>query len=124
VRSETLAAQAAWQHVRDAGATERLTTVNPGAIIGPALSNDHSYSLQAIQRLLAGIPAAPRLGFTFVDVRDVADLHIRALSAPAAGGERFIATDRFLRLGKSRRSSVSGSARPRGRCQAGSRRTC
>jgi nucleoside-diphosphate-sugar epimerase len=40
------------------------------------------------------------LGFTFVDVRDVADLHIRALSPPAAGGERFIATDRFLRLGK------------------------
>jgi nucleoside-diphosphate-sugar epimerase len=99
VRSKTLAEQAAWQHVRDAGRTERLTTVNPGAIIGPALSSDHSYSLQAIQRLLAGIPAAPRLGFAFVDVRDVADLHIRALDAPAAGGERFIATDRFLWLG-------------------------
>jgi nucleoside-diphosphate-sugar epimerase len=100
VRSKTIAEQAAWQHVRDAGATERLTTVNPGAIIGPALSNDHSYSLQTIQRLLAGIPAAPRLGFTFVDVRDVASLHIGALVAPAAGGERFIATDRFLWLGE------------------------
>jgi dihydroflavonol-4-reductase len=99
VRSKTLAEQAAWQHVRDAGAEERLTTVNPGAIIGPALSGDHSYSLQAIQRLLGGMPAAPRLGFTFVDVRDVADLHIRALTAPQAGGERFIATDRFLWLG-------------------------
>jgi nucleoside-diphosphate-sugar epimerase len=54
--------------------------------------------LQAIQRLLEGMPAAPRLGFTFVDVRDVADLHIRALTSPAAGGERFIATDRFLWL--------------------------
>jgi dihydroflavonol-4-reductase len=100
VRSKTLAEQAAWQHVRTAGAEERLTTVNPGAIIGPTLSDDHSYSLQAIQRLLAGMPAAPRLGFTFVDVRDVADLHIRAMSAPAAGGERFIATDRFLWLGE------------------------
>jgi nucleoside-diphosphate-sugar epimerase len=96
VRSKTLAERAAWQHVRSVGAEDRLATINPGAIIGPALNDDHSYSLQAIQRLLAGMPAAPRLGFTFVDVRDVADLHIRALTDPAAGGERFIATDRFL----------------------------
>jgi nucleoside-diphosphate-sugar epimerase len=98
VRSKTLAEQAAWQHVRAAGAEDRLATINPGAIIGPALSDDHSYSLQAVQRLLAGMPAAPRLGFTFVDVRDVADLHVRALTDPAGGGERFIATDRFLWL--------------------------
>jgi dihydroflavonol-4-reductase len=96
VRSKTLAEQAAWQHARAAGAEDRLATINPGAIIGPALNDDHSYSLQTIQRLLAGMPAAPRLGFTFVDVRDVADLHIRALTDPAGGGERFIATDRFL----------------------------
>ena len=96
VRSKTLAEQAAWQHMRTAGAEDRLATINPGAIIGPALNDDHSYSLQAIQRLLTGMPAAPRLGFTFVDVRDVADLHIRALTDPAAGGQRFIATDRFL----------------------------
>jgi dihydroflavonol-4-reductase len=96
VRSKTLAERAAWQHVRSVGAEDRLATINPGAIIGPAVNDDHSYSLQAIQRLLAGMPAAPRLGFTFVDVRDVADLHIRALTDPAAGGERFIATDRFL----------------------------
>lgn len=44
------------------------------------------------------MPATPRLGFTFVDVRDVADLHIRALTDPAGGGQRFIATDRFLWL--------------------------
>jgi dihydroflavonol-4-reductase len=96
VRSKTLAEHAAWQHVRSVGAEDRLAVINPGAIIGPALSDDHSYSLQAIQRLLAGMPAAPRLGFSFVDVRDVADLHIRALTDPAGGGERFIATDRFL----------------------------
>jgi nucleoside-diphosphate-sugar epimerase len=98
VRSKTLAEQAAWEHVDNAGARERLTTVNPGAIIGPALSDDHSYSLQAIERLLDGMPAAPRLGFTFVDVRDVADLHIRAMTTPEAGGQRFIATDRWLWL--------------------------
>jgi dihydroflavonol-4-reductase len=96
VRSKTIAEQAAWHHVREAGAEDRLATINPGAIIGPALSDEHSYSLQTIQRLLAGMPATPRLGFTFVDVRDVADLHIRALTDPAGGGERFIATDRFL----------------------------
>jgi dihydroflavonol-4-reductase len=98
VRSKTLAERAAWEQVRAVGAEDRLATINPGAIVGPALNTDHSYSLQTIQRLLSGMPAAPRLGFTFVDVRDVADLHIRALTDPAAGGERFIATDRFLWL--------------------------
>ncbi|HWG08614.1 MAG TPA: aldehyde reductase [Solirubrobacteraceae bacterium] len=96
VRSKTIAERAAWDRVRAAGAESRLATVNPGAIIGPALSDDRSYSLQAIERLLNGMPAVPRLGFVFVDVRDVADLHIRAMTAPAAGGGRFLAVDRFL----------------------------
>ncbi len=60
------------------------------------LSEDHSYSLQVIERLLRGMPGVPRIGFSFVDVRDVADLQIRAMTAPEAGGERFIATERFL----------------------------
>jgi len=96
VRSKTLAERAAWDHVRAAGAEDRLATVQPGAIIGPVLNDDHSFSLQAVQRLLDGMPAIPRLGFTFVDVRDVADLHIRAMTDPAAAGERFLATDQFL----------------------------
>jgi dihydroflavonol-4-reductase len=98
VRSKTIAERAAWDHVEAAGAKEKLASVNPGAIIGPVLSDDRSYSLQAIERLLNGMPAAPRLGFTFVDVRDVADLHIRAMTDPAATGERFLAVDRFLWL--------------------------
>jgi dihydroflavonol-4-reductase len=96
VRSKTLAERAAWDHVKETGAENRLAVINPGAIIGPALNDDHSYSLEVIQRLLNGMPAMPRLGFTFVDVRDVADLHIRALADPVAGGERFIAADRWL----------------------------
>jgi nucleoside-diphosphate-sugar epimerase len=96
VRSKTIAERAAWDHVSAAGAENRLATVNPGAIIGPVLNDDHSFSLQSVQRLLDGMPAIPRLGFTFVDVRDVADLHIRALTDPAAGGQRFLATDEFL----------------------------
>jgi nucleoside-diphosphate-sugar epimerase len=96
VRSKTIAERAAWELVREAGAEDRLAVVNPGAIIGPPLTGDRSTSLQAIQRLLDGMPAMPRLGFTFVDVRDVADLHLRAMTDPAAGGERFIAADEFL----------------------------
>jgi nucleoside-diphosphate-sugar epimerase len=96
VRSKTIAERAAWDHVRARGAESRLAVVNPGAIIGPVLSDDRSFSLQVIERLLNGMPAMPRLGFVFVDVRDVADLQIRAMTAPSAGGERFLAVDRFL----------------------------
>jgi dihydroflavonol-4-reductase len=96
VRSKTIAERAAWEHVRARGAESRLAVVNPGAIVGPVLSADRSFSLQVVERLLNGMPAMPRLGFVLVDVRDVADLHIRAMTAPAAGGERFLAVDRFL----------------------------
>lgn len=99
-RSKTIAEQAAWNFMRERGATEKLATVNPGAIIGPALSEDRSFSLQAIERLLGGMPGVPRIGFSFVDVRDVADLEIRAMTAPEAGGERFVAVDRFMWMGE------------------------
>ena len=95
-RSKTIAERAAWDFVDERGASEKLATVNPGAIIGPVLSDDHSFSLQAIERLLRGMPGVPRIGFSFVDVRDVVDLEIRAMTSPEAGGERFIATERFL----------------------------
>ena len=96
-RSKTIAELAAWDFVRERGATEKLATVNPGAIIGPVLGEgDRSFSLQAIERLLGGMPGAPRIGFSFVDVRDVADLEIRAMTAPEAGGERFVATQSFM----------------------------
>jgi len=95
-RSKTIAEQAAWDFVREQDATERLATVNPGAIVGPVLSDDRSYSIESIARLLRGMPGVPRIGFSFVDVRDVADLEIRAMADPEAGGERFIAADRFM----------------------------
>jgi dihydroflavonol-4-reductase len=96
VRSKTIAERAAWDLVRERGEEDRLSVVNPGAIVGPVLNDDLSYSLQAVQRLLEGQPGVPRLGFGFVDVRDVADLEIRAMTAPEAGGERFIAATQFL----------------------------
>jgi dihydroflavonol-4-reductase len=96
LRSKTIAERAAWDLVRDRGEQDRLAVVNPGAILGPVLKDDLSYSLQSVQRLLEGVPGAPKLGFSVVDVRDVADLEIRAMTAPEAGGERFIAATRFL----------------------------
>jgi nucleoside-diphosphate-sugar epimerase len=99
-RSKTIAERAAWDLVRERGATKKLATVNPGAIVGPLLSDDRSFSLQAIERLLRGMPGVPRIGFSFVDVRDVVDLELRAMTTPEAGGERFIATTRFLWMGE------------------------
>ncbi len=96
VRSKTIAERAAWDLVRERGEEDRLAVVNPGAIIGPVLNDDLSYSLQSVKRLLDGMPGVPRLGFSMVDVRDVADLEIRAMTAPEAGGERFIAATQFL----------------------------
>lgn len=97
-RSKTIAERAAWDFMAERGATEQLATVNPGAIVGPVLSEDRSYSLQAIERLLDGMPGVPRIGFSFVDVRDVADLEIKAMTDPAAGGQRFVAIERFMWL--------------------------
>jgi len=96
VRSKTIAERAAWELVEERGERDRLTTINPGAILGPLLGRDASFSLQVIERLLKGTPGAPRIGFSFVDVRDVAKLHVDAMSAGQAGGERFIAVAEFL----------------------------
>jgi nucleoside-diphosphate-sugar epimerase len=95
-RSKTIAERAAWDFVAERGETEKLAVVNPGGILGPLLGDGRSYSLEMVARLLRGIPGTPRLGFNIVDVRDVADLHVKAMTAPEAGGERFIAVARFL----------------------------
>jgi dihydroflavonol-4-reductase len=94
-RSKTIAERAAWEFVGELGQTEKLAVINPGAILGPVLSEDRSFSIEIIERLLKGLPGAPRIGFNIVDVRDVADLQLRAMSAPEAGGERFAAVTSF-----------------------------
>jgi dihydroflavonol-4-reductase len=74
-------------------------TVQPGAIIGPVLGRDRSYSLQAVERMLSGrMPGLPALGFSFIDVRDVAALEVEAMTAPEAAGQRLIAAGQFLWL--------------------------
>ena len=92
VKSKTLAELAAWDFVAAEGGGLELATVNPVGVLGPVLGPQTSASLEVLRRLLAGsIPGTPRLSFAFVDARDVADLHLRALTDPAAAGERFIA---------------------------------
>jgi nucleoside-diphosphate-sugar epimerase len=84
-RSKTLAEQGAWELIKTAGGKTTLATVNPALVLGPVLSADFSDSVQVVERLLSGkVPGVPRLGFNIVDVRDVADLHIRAMTDPMA----------------------------------------
>ena len=92
VKSKTLAERAAWDFIAKEGGSLELSVVNPVAVFGPVLGPDYSTSILLIQRLMSGtVPGSPRLSFGVVDVRDVADLHIRAMTHPAAKGERFLA---------------------------------
>jgi dihydroflavonol-4-reductase len=97
IKSKTIAERAARDWMRENGGAMEFVSVNPAAVLGPVLSADFSTSIQLVQRLLDGsIPGTPRIGFAVVDVRDLADLHVRALERPGIDGERFIAAGRFL----------------------------
>ncbi len=96
-KSKTIAERAAWDYVNGEGKGLELVAINPTGILGPALSKDVSTSLEIPIRLMNGkTPGLPRIGFSFVDVRDVAACHIAAMERPAAAGERFLATEGFL----------------------------
>lgn len=97
-KSKTLAERAAWHFIESeganrAGAALELATVNPVAIYGPVLGPGLSTSVELVRRLLDGaLPGVPRVASAVVDVRDVADLHLLAMTSPAAAGERFLAS--------------------------------
>jgi nucleoside-diphosphate-sugar epimerase len=92
VKSKTLAERAAWDFVAREGGALELSVVNPVVVFGPVLGPDFSTSVLLVQRLMDGaLPGCPKLYFGVVDVRDVADLHLRAMTRPAARGERFLA---------------------------------
>jgi nucleoside-diphosphate-sugar epimerase len=92
VKSKTLAERAAWDFLAREGGALELSVVNPVAVLGPVLGPDFATSIQLVKRMLdGGMPGCPRLVFGVVDVRDVADLHLRAMNDPAARGERFLA---------------------------------
>jgi nucleoside-diphosphate-sugar epimerase len=91
VRSKALAERAAWDFMAAEGGRLELSTINPAGIFGPVLGTDSSSSIELVTRLMRGMPGCPRLYFGVVDVRDVADHQLRAMTEPAAKGERFIA---------------------------------
>ena len=91
---KTRAERLAWQMAKEHGL--ELTTIHPGAIIGPALDEHASISIGLVTGLLAGkVPAMPSNGFSIIDVRDVSALHVAALENPATIGERYLATSDY-----------------------------
>lgn len=92
IKSKTLAERAAWDFMAKEGKALELSVINPVAVLGPVLGPDYSGSVTIVQRLMDGaVPGCPKLYFGVVDVRDVADLHVRAMTHPLAKGERFLA---------------------------------
>jgi dihydroflavonol-4-reductase len=91
VKSKAIAERAAWDFIAREGNGLELAVINPAGIFGPALTADPSSSLDLIRRLMTGMRRCPMLFFTVVDVRDVADLHLRAMTSHEAAGQRFIA---------------------------------
>ena len=99
IQSKTVAERAARDWVAQEGGAVEYCSINPSVVLGPVWSRDYSASLVIVKKLLDGsMGATPDIGFGIVDVRDVADLHVRALKAPSMAGERFIASGRFMKL--------------------------
>lgn len=90
-RSKTIAERAAWDFMNSEGGDTELVVANPTFILGPPLTAETGSSMHLIKAMFSGeMSVAPRHRFGIVDVRDVADLHIRAMAAPGAAGKRFI----------------------------------
>jgi dihydroflavonol-4-reductase len=99
IQSKTIAEHAAREWVAKEGAGIEFCSINPSVVLGPVWSRDYSASVVIVKKLLDGsLGACPDIGFGIVDVRDVADLHVRALTASGLAGERFIASGRFMKL--------------------------
>lgn len=91
-RSKAIAERAAWNFIQQEGAGTELVVVNPTFILGPTLTTHARSSLQLIKAMLDGtMTVVPRQRFGLADVRDVADLHIKAMATPEAAGKRFLA---------------------------------
>jgi len=98
-RSKTVAERAARDWVAAEGGDLEFASVNPAAVFGPLLSDDLSTSIELVKQLLEGkVPMCPDIGFGIIDVRDVADLHYRALTAPDIRDERYVCSGPFLKM--------------------------
>ncbi|WP_370964162.1 SDR family oxidoreductase [Amycolatopsis sp. cg9] len=122
VRSKVIAERAAWEQVRSAGGPE-LAVINPAGIFGPVLGGRLSSSVALVRAMLDGaVPVVPPLHFGVADVRDVADLHVRAMTHPRAAGERFLAAAgksiSFLGMARILAETVGGDGLPTGELTA------
>ncbi len=96
-KSKTLAEQKAWELMEAATRRDSLSVINPTFILGPLLNTDPGTSGSVIQRFLNGsIPALPKISFPCIDVRDVAEIHLLAMTAPEARGQRLITSQGAL----------------------------
>ena len=90
-RSKTIAERAAWEFMEQEGGEMELVVVNPTFILGPTLTSRAGSSIQIIKAMLDGkVPVVRKQRFGVADVRDVADLHIRAMASPEAAGKRYL----------------------------------
>ena len=116
-RSKAIAERAAWDFVEHEGGDTELVVVNPTFILGPSRSPHLVSSLRLLEMMLDGkMPAVPRQRFGVADVRDVADLHLRAMATPEAAGQRYLAladgpTISFLELARILRDRLGPLAR-------------
>lgn len=100
-KAKTLAEKSAWALVEAEGQRNRLAVINPGTMLGPLLDDDPGTSASVIQRLLKGeMPMIPNLILPYVDVRDVAEAQVAAMTAPEAGGHRHIVTNPCVPMGE------------------------
>jgi dihydroflavonol-4-reductase len=91
-KSKVLAERAAWDFVKREGGALELTALNPTAVFGPAFNPVLSSSFGLLKTLLGDhMKAIPDMSMGIVDVRDLADLHLRAMVNPRAAGQRFLA---------------------------------
>lgn len=98
-RSKTVAERAARDWAAANAPEIEFASVNPAAVFGPLLSDDLSTSIEVVLQLLDGkVPMCPDVGFGIIDVRDVADLHYRAMTAPAIHDERYVCSGPFLKM--------------------------
>jgi nucleoside-diphosphate-sugar epimerase len=90
--SKTRAELEAWSIMEENGRRHDLAVINPTIVLGPLLGSDLGTSAKLVRVLLDGrAPLAPRMSFNVVDVRDIAALHLNAMTHPRAGGHRHIA---------------------------------
>ncbi|MEO0437279.1 MAG: aldehyde reductase [Pseudomonadota bacterium] len=95
--SKTLAERAAWEYINEEGKGLELAAINPAGVFGPIRSADVRTSVGVVQQLLSGgVPAMPRIGLQFCDVRDVSAMHIKAMETPEAAGHRYAVAGKFL----------------------------